>query len=229
MDSACGLLKQQRRSYPGMGPGKGSCTGVCGFSDFEARGGVGAVKPTGASPMKISGDNFVEFGNHSQERNMSIASISSLNSLQLSQPSPLRSQEDQAGRQLEQAIQSGDLAGAQQAFSALSAFGPNNSGPFTSPALSSQFAAVGQALQAGDLGAAKQAVNTLGKNLLTQDFDIARQDFKAGGASGAQQAIANLEGDYWAVTGQGQPVSPGPSGSPSASADQYATAVNVQA
>ena len=50
---------------------------------------------------------------------MSIASISSLNSLQPSQPSSLRSQEDQAGRQLEQAIQSGDLAGAQQAFAQL--------------------------------------------------------------------------------------------------------------
>jgi hypothetical protein len=160
---------------------------------------------------------------------MSIASISSLNSSQLpSQTTSLRQQEDQAGRQLEQAIQSGDLAGAQQAYNALAAFGPNNSGPFSNPKLASQFAAVGQALQAGDLGAAQTAINTLGKNLLKQDIQIVRQDFKAGGEAGAQQAIANLEGDYWAVTGQGQPVGASPSAT-AASATPAASAINLQA
>jgi hypothetical protein len=161
---------------------------------------------------------------------MSVASISSLNSSPLlSQPNSLRSREDQAGRQLEQAIQSGDLAGAQQAYNTLSAFGPNNSGPFSSPALSSQFAAVGQALQAGDLGAAKQAVDTLGKNLLKHDLQIVRQDFKASGAAGAQQAIANLEGDYWAVTGQSGPVSAGPNVAASSSPNQAPPKINVKA
>jgi len=161
---------------------------------------------------------------------MSIASISSLNSSPLlSPPNSLRSQEDQAGRQLEQALQSGDLAGAQQAYTKLSAFGPNNSGPFTDPALASQFAAVGQALQAGDLGAAQQATNTLGKNLLHHDVQIVRQDINAGGAAGAQQAIANLEGDYWAVTGQGLPASPDPSVAATASSNQTAPAINVRA
>lgn len=161
---------------------------------------------------------------------MSIASISSLNSSQLpSQTISLRFREDQAGRQLEQALQSGDLAGAQQAYNALSAFGPNNSGPFTDPALASQFAAVGQALQAGDLGAAQQAINTLGKNLLKHDIQIVRQDYKAGDASGAQKAIANLEGDYWAVTGQGQPITASPSAAATTSTTQAAPAINVQA
>jgi len=106
---------------------------------------------------------------------MSIASISSFNPSQLpSQTTSLRWQEDQAGRQLEQAIQSGDLAGAQQAYNALGAFGPNNSGPFSNPKLAGEFAAVGQALQAGDLGAAQTAINTLGKNLLKQDIQIVR-------------------------------------------------------
>ena len=160
---------------------------------------------------------------------MSIAGISSLNSSQLpAHATSLRFQEDQAGRQLEQSLQSGDLAGAQQAYNTLSAFGPNNSGPFTNPALANQFAAVGQALQAGDLAGAQQATNALGKNLLKNDLQIARQDYNAGGAAGAQQAIANLEGDYWAVTGQGQPVAPSPSATTSSSTPAPA-AVNVQA
>lgn len=160
---------------------------------------------------------------------MSIAAVSSLISSPLpSLTTTTRSQEDQAGRQLEQALQSGDLAGAQQAYNALSAFGPNNSGPFSNPALASQFAAVGQALQAGDLGAAQQATNALGKSLLKNDLQIARQDFKAGGASGAQKAIENLEGDYWAVTGQGQPATASPTPNTPSPA-QAAPAINVQA
>jgi hypothetical protein len=160
---------------------------------------------------------------------MSIAGISSLISSQVPpQPSPLRSQEDTAGRQLEQALQSGDLASAQQAYNTLSAFGPNNSGPFSESGQASQFAAVGQALQAGDLGTAQQLANTLGKNLLNQDFQTAKQDFDAGGAAGAQKAIANLEGDYWAVTGQGQPASSSPTpATPSPALP--APAINVQA
>lgn len=155
---------------------------------------------------------------------MSIASISSLNSSVLP---PLRFQEDTAGRQLEQAIDSGDLAGAQKAYNTLSAFGPNNSGPFSSPALASQFAAVGQALQNGDLGSAKQAIDSLGKNLLKQDFQIAKQDFGSGGTAGAEQAIANLEGDFWAVTGQTLPV-PTPQTAPTDTAPA-GPAINLQA
>jgi len=68
-------------------------------------------------------------------------------------------------QQLGQALQSGDLAGAQQAFNALQTLG--QSGPFASadPFRNTQreqdFAAVGQALQSGDLAGAQQAFATL--------------------------------------------------------------------
>lgn len=64
-------------------------------------------------------------------------------------------------QQLGQALQSGDLAGAQQEFSAIQSLG--QSGPFASGDAfkSSQreqdFAAIGQALQSGDLAGAQQA------------------------------------------------------------------------
>jgi hypothetical protein len=195
--------------------------------NFRASTAVSEVKNVGTSPMKLLGQQFSKFETF-QEKPMSITGISSLSSSQPSSPvTSLRSQEDQAGRQLEVALQSGDLASAQQAYNALGAFGPNNSGPFSNPALANQFAAVGQALQAGDLATAQQLTNTLGKNLLNQDFHIAKQDFDKGGAAGAQQAIANLEGDYWAVTGQGRPVA-APTPAPTSPATP-APAINVQA
>jgi len=80
-------------------------------------------------------------------------------------------------------------------------------------------------------GRATHVINTLGQNLLKQDVQIVRQHLNnGGGISGAQKAIANLEGDYWAVTGQSLPV---PASSqnvaPTTSATQTAPAVNVQA
>jgi hypothetical protein len=161
---------------------------------------------------------------------MSISPISNATSAAATtSPLSLRQQEDVVGRQVEQALQSGDLAGATQAYNKLAAFGPNNSGPFTSPALKQDFAALGQALQAGDLGAAQQAVTTLGNGLLSNDYQIAQRDYKAGGLQGAQQAISNLEGDYWAVTGQGNPVPVDQNLAATTSADQSAPAVNLQA
>jgi hypothetical protein len=159
---------------------------------------------------------------------MAITGVSSLNASQPPSPSAsLRSREDAVGRQLEQAINSGDLAGAQQAYNALSAFGPNNSGPFSSPKLSQQFADLGQALQAGDLGAAKQAADKLGKNLLIKDFQIAKQDFNTGGWSGAQKAISHLEGDFWAVTGK--TLEPSQNATGPTNNTQPAPAINVKA
>jgi hypothetical protein len=161
---------------------------------------------------------------------MSISSVSNASPTPLPpQPSPLRQQEELAGRQLEQALQSGNLAGATQAYNKLAAFGPNNSGPFKTPALKAGFAALGQALQAGNLGAAQQAANSVGSGLLQQDYQIALQDYKAGGLQGAQHAIANLEGDYWAVTGQGIPVEPPPTLTASTGNVQTTPAINLQA
>jgi len=68
-------------------------------------------------------------------------------------------------QQLGQSLQSGDLAGAQQAFNAISQLGQN--GPFASgdPFLSSQreqdFNAIGSALQSGDLAGAQSAFAAL--------------------------------------------------------------------
>jgi hypothetical protein len=64
-------------------------------------------------------------------------------------------------QQLGQALQSGDLAGAQQEFSAIQNLGQNgpfaNGNAFKVSQREQDFAAIGQALQAGDLAGAQQA------------------------------------------------------------------------
>ena len=162
---------------------------------------------------------------------MSISAVSNASSVFVSpQSTTRRQQEDAAGRQLEQALQSGDLATATQAYDKLAAFGPNNSGPFVDPSLASQFAALGQDLQAGNLGAAQQGMAQLGTNLLQHDAQIVQQDYKNGNLQAAQQAITNLEGDYWAVTGQ-RPAASITQGAPSPATNGASTspAVNLTA
>jgi hypothetical protein len=70
-------------------------------------------------------------------------------------------------QQLSQALQSGDLAGAQQAFSALAALTEAGSrgGSRQNSQLAQDFNAVGQALQTGDLAGAQQAFATLQQDL----------------------------------------------------------------
>jgi hypothetical protein len=88
---------------------------------------------------------------------MSATGISAINT---SQPHPPNAVGPSLAYPLRSALQSGDLAGAQQAYNILSALN-NGNGPFQSPALKSAFAAVGTALQAGDLAGAQQAFSTL--------------------------------------------------------------------
>lgn len=64
-------------------------------------------------------------------------------------------QQRQNFSQLAQALRSGDLSAAQQAFSQLSANSPNASDP------NSPLAKLGQALQSGDVKAAQQAFSSL--------------------------------------------------------------------
>jgi hypothetical protein len=68
-------------------------------------------------------------------------------------------------QQLGQALQSGDLAGAQQAFNAIQTLGQGgpfaSADPFRNTQREQDFAAVGQALQSGDLAGAQQAFATL--------------------------------------------------------------------
>lgn len=109
-----------------------------------------------------------------------------------------RQSEDQIGRTLEQDLQNGDLQGAQQAYTQLAAFGPNNSGPFNNPTMKAEFQTLGQDLQAGNLTAAQSDNSSLTTNLLKQDV----QNVAQSGGSNAATAMANLKGDYWAIYGQ---------------------------
>jgi hypothetical protein len=88
---------------------------------------------------------------------MSATGISTINISQINPPNAVG---PSLAYPLRSALQSGNLAGAQQAYNTLSALN-NGSGPFKSPALASAFAAVGTALQAGDLAGAQQAFSTL--------------------------------------------------------------------
>ncbi len=68
-------------------------------------------------------------------------------------------------QQLGQALQSGDLAGAQTAYNALITLGQSgpfsNSDPFRNSQREQDFTAIGTALQSGDLAGAQQAFTTL--------------------------------------------------------------------
>lgn len=130
-----------------------------------------------------------------------IASTSLFGTAPVVQPGR-RQSEDQIGRQLEQALQNGDLNAAEQAYQQLAAFGPNNSGPFKDPALKAEFQAVGQDLQNGDLAAARSDNGTLTTGLLKRDIQEVIKNFNGGDPQALDTAMANLKGDYWAVYGQ---------------------------
>ena len=117
---------------------------------------------------------------------MSVAGISSTSALNPSNLQSLFQQRRADFQQLSQALQSGDLAGAQAAFEALSNLGQNassstssstsssasNSGPFRNSKLAQDFNNLGQALQSGDLAGAQKAFATL-----QQDIRASRHHF----------------------------------------------------
>lgn len=155
---------------------------------------------------------------------MSISAISNATVASSEPPiSPTRLQEDTAGREIISALDAGNLGAAQDAYNTLASYG-SSAGPFTSAALNQQFQAVGQAIQSGDLATAQQTAKSLGQNLLKQDLNQAVQAYENGGWAGAKNAIENLGGDYWAVTGK-IPTLPAPAAS-SANAEE---AVSVNA
>ena len=137
---------------------------------------------------------------------MSVNGISS--SLQYQSPliQPSRRQsEDQIGRELEQALQNGDLSGAEQAYTQLAAFGANNSGPFADPTLKADFQALGQDLASGNLAQAQSDNTAMTTGLLKKDAQAVIQASKGNGSptgGSLQAALNNLKGDYWAVYGQ---------------------------
>ncbi|HEY6337386.1 MAG TPA: hypothetical protein VIW68_02725 [Candidatus Sulfotelmatobacter sp.] len=95
-------------------------------------------------------------------------------------------------KQLGQALQSGDLNGAQQLFNALQTLGQSgpfaNADPFSNSQREQDFAAIGQALQSGDLAGAQQAFAAL-----EQTFHPRSQSNNPGGSIGPA-VIVNLGG-----------------------------------
>ena len=118
-------------------------------------------------------------------------------------------------QQLGQALQSGDLAGAQQAFNALQTSG--QSGPFASgdafrnSTRESDFSAIGQALQSGDLAGAQTAFAAL------QSTFHQNQSANTNNAAGPA-AIVNL----------GNSAAAAPSSSPTASATSPSAATGAE-
>ena len=98
---------------------------------------------------------------------MSIAALSSLSSIFQELQSFYHNRQADL-KQLGSALQSGDLAGAQQAYSALAVLGEGgpfaNSEPFSKSSRVQAFNAIGEALQAGDLARAQASFATLTGN-----------------------------------------------------------------
>jgi hypothetical protein len=162
---------------------------------------------------------------------MSVVGVLSTSLVQTTTQPPVsgRQQKDDTWRQLEQALQSGDQAAAQQAYDTLAASGPNNSGPFSSPKRTAEFESLGQSIQSGDLGGALQQANTIGGQQLNTDFKIYERDAQSGNPAGGQ-ALSNLEGDFWAVTGQQlTPPPPPPNADASSPSSPATAAINLQA
>ncbi len=91
-------------------------------------------------------------------------SISAISAAQTSyQPSSSQSTFAQDFSQLLSSLKSGDLAGAQQAYSSLSQLQSSGQGPSANPnsPASQALSQIGQALQSGDLSGAQQALASL--------------------------------------------------------------------
>jgi len=112
-----------------------------------------------------------------------------------------RQQQESIGRELEQALRSGDLSSAQKAFEQLSASGAESTGFISDPTLRADFEAVGQDLKNGNLSAAQSDMQTFNTQLIHNDMSTAIRNYKAGDTQGFQQAVANLKNDYWAAYG----------------------------
>ena len=97
-------------------------------------------------------------------------------------------------KQLGDALQSGDLAGAKAAFAAIVALGKTGpfagGDPFKITQREGDFNALGQALQSGNLADAQAAFATL-----QATFDHRRLDPPNGGSGAGPEIIVNLSGD----------------------------------
>lgn len=174
---------------------------------------------------------------------MSISALSSSLISDLSQPqneNPFR-QVRQDFRQLASSLQSGDLSGAQSAFSNIQQLLQGNQGSSTSSTPQNDFAALGQALQSGSLSQAQSAFSQLQSDLRAgppaaqappqaadqyqaqnpveeaiQDYSQLASSLQNGDLTDAQSAYTNLQD--LAQTYQGAS-----SGSPNAVQTDFAT------
>ena len=129
-----------------------------------------------------------------------------------------RQAEDNYAHTLIADLEKGDLSGAQQAYNALAAFGPNNSGPWAQGSqMQGEFQQLGKDLASGNLSGAKSDAHTLAANQLQHDMQAIKQNYK-GDSAAFSQAVQNYKGDYWAIFGQmpnnGTPVQPNNGGAP---------------
>jgi hypothetical protein len=113
---------------------------------------------------------------------MSVAGISSTGALAQSGFISTLQQRRNDFQQLAQALQSGDLSGAQAAFSDLTSLNQNRGVQSANSTISNDFSAIGQALQSGDLAGAQQAFATL-----QQDVQSAFQ--QSGGSAQSSQQV----------------------------------------
>jgi soluble cytochrome b562 len=129
---------------------------------------------------------------------MSISPLSSLLVSDLSQQPPRPFQQIQQGfQQLGSALQSGDLASAQAAYSSLQqlvppnvASGNSSSSPGTNT-IRGQFAAIGQALQSGNLSQAQGALTQLATDVRNN-----RPSSIQSGSTAASQPAATAQDEY---------------------------------
>lgn len=169
---------------------------------------------------------------------MSVAGISSAvppagsgSPLPPTQTQATRQAEDQAAYQLFQDLRSGNASAAEQDYATLSSFGQNNSGPWTDPKMAAAFQTVGQDIQSGDLSGALSTMQGLGARQIQIDQAIAQKDNASGNIAAYQQAMANLQGDTWAIYGNPNSEPPVGGGGPTAGSapSGSGSAVSVQA
>jgi hypothetical protein len=98
--------------------------------------------------------------------------------------------------QLRQALMSGDLTGAQNAYNAIVSLGKQgplaNGAPFAVADRESDFQAIGTALQAGDLTSALNSLQAIHQSFLKQYGPPVKTDSSSAGPA----AVVNLSGSH---------------------------------
>jgi hypothetical protein len=106
-------------------------------------------------------------------------------------------------QQLSQALKSGDLAGAQKAYNALTQLGQSgpfaNGEPFRIAQRAQDFSAIGEALKSGDLAGAQHALDTLRATFKNQGGGASSG--AASGSTGAEPPVAVIDINIGGISG----------------------------